>query len=115
MVKIAVKILPGIAEQLDTISRVNSRAYSIGKLVTTEDEIPTTDQPTSRAKTNHWETIPEGIAYDTNLHAVASESIDIMEAIRIRQRRLAELQKTVRLLAELNANHGYKLYEGKSR
>lgn len=109
----AVKILPGIAEQLGDIERVNSRAYPIGQLVITEDEITTEEQPTRKAKATYRETDLEGIAKDPNLNAVTSVSIDLAEAIRIRQRRLAEHQEIVRLLAELNARHGFKLYEGK--
>lgn len=109
----AVKILPGIAEQLGDIERINSRAYPIGQLVITEDEITTEEQPTRKAKAAYRETDLEGIAKDPNLNAVTSVSIDLAEAIRIRQRRLAEHQEIVRLLAELNARHGFKLYEGK--
>lgn len=109
----AVKILPGIAEQLGDIERVNSRAYPVGQLVITEDEITTEEQPTRKAKATYRETDLEGIAKDPNLNAVTSVSIDLAEAIRIRQRRLAEHQEIVRLLAELNARHGFKLYEGK--
>lgn len=109
----AVKILPGIAEQLGDIERVNSRVYPIGQLVITEDEITTEEQPTRKVKATYRETDLEGIAKDPNLNAVTSVSIDLAEAIRIRQRRLAEHQEIVRLLAELNAKQGFKLYEGK--
>lgn len=109
----AVKILPGIAEQLGDIERVNSRAYPVGQLVITEDEITTEGQTTRKAKATYRETDLEGIAKDPNLNAVTSVSIDLAEAIRIRQRRLAEHQEIVRLLAELNARYGFKLYEGK--
>jgi len=109
----AVKILPGIAEQLGDIERVNSRAYPIGQLVITEDEITTEEQPTRKAKATYRETDLEGIAKDPKLNIVSSVSIDLAEAIRIRQRRLAEHQEIVRLLAELNTIHGFKLFEGK--
>lgn len=109
----AVKILPGIAEQLGDIERINSRAYPIGQVVITEDEITTEEQPTRKSKATYRETDIEGIAKDANLNAVTSVSIDLAEAIRIRQRRLAEHQEIVRLLAELNARHGFKLFEGK--
>lgn len=109
----AVKILPGIAEQLGDIERINSRAYPIGQVVITEDEITTEEQPTRKSKATYRETDIEGIAKDPNLNAVTSVSIDLAEAIRIRQRRLAEHQEIVRLLAELNARHGFKLFEGK--
>lgn len=109
----AVKILPGIAEQLGDIERVNSRAYPIGQVIITEDEITTEEQPTRKSKATYRETDLEGIAKDPNLNAVTSVSIDLADAIRIRQKRLAEHQEIVRLLAELNARHGFKLFEGK--
>lgn len=109
----AVKILPGIAEQLGDIERVNSRAYPIGQLIITEDEITTDEHPTRRAKVPYRETDLEGIARDPNLNAVTSVSVDLAEAIRIRQRRLAAHQEIVRLLAELNARNGFRLFEGK--
>lgn len=109
----AVKILPGIAEQLGDIERVNSRAYPIGQVVITEDEITTEEQPTRKAKATYRETDLEEIAKDPNINAVTSVSIDLAEAIRIRQKRLAEHQEIVRLLAELNTRHGFKLFEGK--
>lgn len=109
----AVKILPGIAEQLGDIERVNSRTYPIGQLVITEDEITTEEEPTRKAKTTYRETDLEGIAKDPNLNVVTSVSIDLAEAIRIRQKRLAEHQEIVRLLAKLNAKQDFKLYEGK--
>lgn len=109
----AVKILPGIAEQLGDIERTNNRAYPIGRLVITEDEITTEEQPARRMKANFRETSAEGIARDPNLNVVSSVSIDLAEAIRTRQRRLAEHQEIVRQLAELNARHEFKLFEGK--
>lgn len=109
----AVKILPSIAEQLGDIERINNRAYPIGRLVITEDEITTEEQPSRKTKVTYRETDLENIAKYPNLNIVTSVSIDLAEAIRIRQRRLAEHQEIVRLLAELNARHGLKLFEGK--
>lgn len=109
----AVKILPGIAEQLGDIERVNGRVYPIGQLVITEDEITTEEQPIRKAKRAYRETNLEEIAKDPNLNIISSVSIDLAEAIHIRQRRLAEHQEIVRLLAELNARYGFKLFEGK--
>jgi hypothetical protein len=110
----AVKILPGIAVQLGDIERTNNnRAFPIGQVVITEDEITTEEEPARRARANARETNAEEIARDPNLTTVTSVSIDLAEAIRIRQRRLAEHQEIVRLLAALHARHDFRLYEGK--
>lgn len=111
----AVKILPGIAEQLDDIQRVNNKAFSIGQLVITEDEITTEEEPArkERIAAPIRETNAEGIAKDPNLKVISSVSIDLAEAIRIRQKRLAEHQEIVRLLALINEKCGFKLFEGK--
>ncbi|MFC4232721.1 hypothetical protein ACFOW1_12530 [Parasediminibacterium paludis] len=109
----AVKILPGIAEQLGDIERINSRAYPVGQLVITEDEITTEEQPARRPRTDFRETNSAGIARDPILNVVSSVSIDLADAIRIRQRRLAEHQEIVRQLALLNEEKGFQLFEGK--
>ncbi|MCR6722086.1 MAG: hypothetical protein NVV59_17770 [Chitinophagaceae bacterium] len=109
----AVKILPGIAEQLGDIERVNSKAYPIGQLVITEDEITTEEQPARRARADFRGTNSGDIARDPVLNAVSSVSIDLAEAIRIRQRRLAEHQEIVRQLAASNESKGFQLFEGK--
>jgi hypothetical protein len=109
----AVKILPGIAEQLGDIERRNGKAYSIGQIVITEDEITTEEQQTKRIRSTYRETNAEEIAKDPTLNDVTSISIDLAEAIRIRQKRLAEHQEIVRLLAELSAKYDFTLFEGK--
>lgn len=109
----AVKILPGIAEQLGDIERINSRAYPIGQLVITEDEITTEEQPARRPRADFRQTNSAGIARDPILNVVSSVSIDLADAIRIRQRRLAEHQEIVRQLALLNEEKGFQLFEGK--
>lgn len=110
----ATKILPGIAEQLGDIERTNNRAYPIGQLAITEDEITTEEHPVRRARAADFrETNSAGIARDPNLNVISSISIDFSEAIRIRQRRLAEHQEIVRLLALINERCGFQLFEGK--
>jgi hypothetical protein len=113
----AVKILPGIAAQLGDIERTaDSRAYLIGQVVITEDEITTEEResPTrTRPATPFRQTSAADIARDPNLNVVTSVSIDLTESIRIRQRRLAEHQEIVRLLAGINESHGFGLFEGK--
>ncbi len=109
----AVKILPALAVQLGDIERVSSRAYPIGQLVITEDEITTDEQPARRARADFRETNSDSIARDPNLNIITSVSIDLTEAIRIRQRRLAEHQEIVRLLGLINERCGFRLFEGK--
>ena len=109
----AVKILPGIAEQLGDIERINNRAYPIGQLIITEDEITTEEQPARRARADFRVTNSGGIARDPILNVVSSVSIDLTEAIRIRQRRLAAHQEIVRQLALLHEEKGFQLFEGK--
>lgn len=109
----AVKILPGIAEQLGDIERINNRAYPIGQLVITEDEITTEEQPQRKARSEFRETNAGEIARDPILNTISSVTVDYAEAIRIRQKRLAEHQEIVRLLASVNESCGFKLYEGK--
>lgn len=109
----AVKILPGIAEQLGDIERRSNRAYPVGQLVITEDEITTEEQPERRIRAEYRQTNAGEIARDPNLNIISSVTVDYAEAIRIRQRRLAEHQEIVRLLAYINENCGFELYEGK--
>lgn len=109
----AIKILPGIAEQLGDIERRNNRTYPVGQLVITEDEITTEEQPERRARLDYKQTSAGEIAREPNLNIVSSVTVDYAEAIRIRQRRLAEHQEIVRLLAFINENYGFQLYEGK--
>ena len=111
----AVKILPGVAEQLGDIERINSQAYLIGRVSVTEDEITTERE--SRAPNRQIPTFREvnvdTIARDPNLADITRSSIDLAEAIRTRQNRLAKHQEIVRLLANLNADSGLNLFEGK--
>lgn len=109
----AVKILPGIAEQLGDIERRDNRAYPIGQLIITEDEITTEEQPERRARSEFRLTNAGEIARDPILNTISSVTVDYAEAIRIRQRRLAEHQEIVRVLASINESHDFQLYEGK--
>lgn len=109
----AVKILPGIAVQLGDIEKTNNSAYPIGQIVITEDEITTEEQPARTTRADFRKTNSGGIARDPILNVVSSLSIDLADAIRIRQRRLAEHQEIVRQLAFLNERKGFQLFEGK--
>jgi hypothetical protein len=111
----AVKILPGIAEQLGDIERINNQTYLIGQIVITEDEITTEEQAEimRKAKTPFWKTSVEEIAKAPNLKNISTISIDLAEAVKIRQKRLAKHQEIVRVLAKLNEDCGFQLFEGK--
>lgn len=109
----AVKILPGIAEQLNDIVRVSSRAYPVGQVSVTEDEISTEEDKSRRVGPSFRQSTVDEIARNPNLNNVASVSIDLADAIRIRQQRLTEHQEIVRQLAFLNAKYDFSLFEGK--
>jgi len=111
----AAKILPGIAEQLNDIERISSRAYPIGHIIITEDEISTEEEPDVPTKERAtFRKVSSGdIAKDPTINVISSVSIDLSDAIKIRQKRLAEHQAIVRLLAILNEKCGFQLFEGK--
>jgi hypothetical protein len=114
----AVKILPGIAEQLGDIVRRGNYAFPIGRIVITEDEISTEIPPDA--------TNPEGVPYsqfrpvtsatiavDPIFNTISTVSIDYTESIRIRQQRLAEHQEIVRQLGLFCEERTFELFEGK--
>ena len=111
----AVKILPGIAEQLNDLARISSRAYPSGHIVVTEDEISTEEEPDvpTKERAIFREVTSDDIAKDPSIKVISSVSIDLSDAIKTRQRRLADHQEIVRLLAVLNEKCGFKLFEGK--
>lgn len=111
----AVKILPGIAEQLNDIERISSRAYPIGHIIITEDEISTEEKPDvpTKERVTFRKVFSGDIAKDPTINVISSVSIDLSDAIKTRQKRLAEHQEIVRLLAILNEKCGFQLFEGK--
>lgn len=118
MAKNAVKILPGIAEQLDDIERKGNNSYSIGRVIITEDEISTEipEESTNRdgiPYSQFRQVTSADIAKDPIFNNVSSVSIDLTESIRIRQNRLAQHQEIVRQLGLLCEENGFDLYEGK--
>ena len=113
MAKNAAKILPAIAEQLGDIERTENHAYPVGQTFITEDDITSAEIKAIRTKKQFWGTSSENIAKEPALKKVSNISIDLSDAIRIRQQRLAEHQKCVRLVAELNEEAGFDIYEGK--
>lgn len=114
----AVKILPGIAEQLGDIERRGNNTYPIGRIVITEDDI-STEIPSDSVNS---EGVPysqfrlvtaDTIARDPIFNSISSVSIDLTESIRIRQNRLAHHQEIVRKLGEFCEQRTFELYEGK--
>jgi len=118
MARNAVKILPAIAEQLGDIIRQSHRAYPIGRVVITEDEI-TTEIPEEAVNqqgvpySQFRKVNSDEIAKDPIFNEVSAVSIDLTKSIRIRQDRLALHQQIVRKLALLCASRGFELFEGK--
>lgn len=118
MARNAVKILPGIAEQLGDIVRRGNNAFPIGRIVITEDEIsteipPETTNPEGVLYSQYRPVTSTTIAVDPIFNTVSSVSIDLMESIRIRQQRLAEHQDIVRQLGLFCEDREFALYEGK--
>jgi len=118
MAKNAVKILPGIAEQLNDIERKGNYSFSVGNVIITEDEISTEIPKESRNQdgvpySQFRQVTSNNIAKDPIFNNVSSVSIDLTESIRIRQNRLAHHQEIVRQLGLLCEQKGFNLYEGK--
>ncbi len=118
MAKNAVKILPGIAEQLKDIERRGNNSYSVGNVIITEDEISTEIPEESINQDgvpySQFRQVTSGdIAKDPIFGNVSSVSIDLTESIRIRQNRLTHHQEIVRQLGLLCEQRGFDLYEGK--
>ena len=118
MAKNAVKILPGIAEQLGDIERRGNFAFPVGNIVITEDEI-TTEIPSGATNqdgvpySQYRNVTSDTIAVDPVFNTSSSVTIDYTESIRIRQERLAEHQNIVRQLGLFCEQKGFDLYEGK--
>lgn len=118
MARNAVKILPGIAEQLGDIARRENNAFPIGRVVITEDEISTEIPPEATnaegIQYSQYRPVTSGtIAVDPIFKTISSVSIDYTESIRIRQQRLAQHQEIVRQLGLFCEERAFELYEGK--
>lgn len=118
MAKNAVKVLPGIAEQLGDIIRRTNSTFPVGQIVITEDEISTEipQDATNNAGilySQYRAVTSIDIAKDPIFNTISAVSIDLTESIRIRQHRLAEHQEIVRALALLCEEKEFNLFEGK--
>jgi len=114
----AVKILPSLAEQVGDIVRRNNFSFPVGQVLITEDDIST--QIPQEAKTENGVSYSQyrkvdsdQIAIDPTFSNIVPVSIDLTEAIRTRQNRLAHHQTIVRKLALLCEENNFELYEGK--
>lgn len=113
MARNAVKILPGIAEQLGDISRQNDKAYPTKFAIVSEDEITTErDTPKTEGSIIYRKTNIDEIAKDPSLKDVSNMHIDLTSAIKIRQLRLKEHQEIVRLIAKMCEENDFDLFEG---
>jgi hypothetical protein len=113
MAKNAVKILPGIAKQLNDIEKISNKVYPISRLIVNENEISTEKYPTIMERAAYRRVTSDYIAKDPKINYISSMSIDLSSAIKVRQKRLREHQEIVRKLAELNEDQGFQLFEGK--
>ncbi len=115
MARNAVKILPGIAEQLGDIERIDNRAFPKNKAEISEDEIISTPSRKTRQynRQQFWPSSANDIAKDPILSEIDNISIDLTDAVKLRQKRLQEHQDCVRLLASINENSGFNIFEGK--
>ena len=118
MARNAVKILPGIAEQLGDITRRGNNAFPIGRIVITEDEISTEIPPEATnaegVPYSQYRPVTSGtIAVDPIFNTISTVSIDYTESIRVRQQRLAQHQEIVRQLGLFCEERAFELYEGK--
>lgn len=115
MARNAVKILPGVAEQLGDIERRNNKAFPTSQIIITEDEISTEISEISpRGEVAQFRQVNiDNLAQNPQFNAVVSTSIDLAEAIRVRQQRHAQHQTIVRGIGQLCGERGLSLYEGK--
>lgn len=118
MARNAIKILPGIAEQLGDITRRGNNAFPVGRIVITEDEISTEIPPEATNAVgvpySQYRPVTSGtIAVDPIFNTISTVSIDYTESIRIRQQRLAQHQEIVRQLGLFCEERAFDLYEGK--
>jgi len=111
----AVKILPGLAEQLNDIQRISGNTYPLVRIIITEDEIYAEEKSSVSDKdlSSIKEVNSSNIAIEPSIQDVSSVSIDLSDAIRIRQKRLVEHEEVVRLLALHNEESCFKLFKGK--
>jgi len=117
MAKNAVKILPGVAEQLGDITRRNNKTFPTRQVLITEDDISSElfdiNEAEKREYITYRKVTKEEIGKNPVFGEITASSIDLTESIKIRQIRSLLHQKIVRQLGELCHENGLILYEGK--
>jgi hypothetical protein len=109
----AVKILPGIAEQVGEIKRVGGRAYPVSHLGVSEDSLIEQETPLEYSASQAAAPTaldPANIAPIPNFAAVGAVNVDLKAAIQLRNRRIIEHQQAVTSIAQLFASFGYTTY-----
>lgn len=109
----AVKILPGIAEQVGDISRVGNHAHLAEALTATEDALADETPTQEYEKTSPLapiEIAPDDIAPIPIFGDVNANNVDLTASIEIRRRRIIEHQKAVVSIAQVLGQSGYQTY-----
>ena len=114
--KNAVKILPAIAHQLGDIARESKSSFPDAPRHVTEDTfqlealVLQDEERGAQIQTGRVVT-SENIASVPNFSTPVSTSVDLVDAIEIRQKRVREHQEAVRSLAGILEKEDYKLFE----
>ena len=112
----AVKILPAIARQLGDIVRGGNNSFPDVPRLVTEDTLQLEAEVLqdvgkgARVSTGRPVT-SENIAGDPQFSTPVSTTIDLGDAIKVRQKRVIEHQEAVRSLAGILEREDYKLFE----
>lgn len=109
----SVKILPSIAQQIDDIRVNQGRCFATSAviLMATEDGVPMEARREHGNRVGAIEVLPEVIAREPEFAQIEQVTIDLSAAIAERNRRTAEHNRAVRLLAGLLHRAGFRLYE----
>jgi hypothetical protein len=109
----AVKVLPGIAEQVGDIKRDGGRAYPLSHSGVSEDSLIEQETPPDFAASQPAAPMaldPANIAPIPNFAAADAVNVDLAAAIQLRNRRIVEHQQTVVSIAQLFDSFGYTTY-----
>ena len=114
--KNAVKILPAIADQLGDIVRKGKNSFPDTPRLVTEDTLQLEtvvlqNEGRGVQVQTEREVTSENIATVPQFSSPVSTTVDLVDAIEIRQKRIKEHQEAVRSLAGILENEDYKLFE----
>ncbi len=111
----AVKILPGIAEQVGDISRHDKHTFLLSHKTSTEDSlIETGDEEFEKTQSSTSLPIPvdpAAISPLPNFGEATESVVDLAAAIEMRKRRTVAHHNTVISIAKLLGQSGYIIYE----